>query len=102
MANMLIGKIHRTHILDTYQEMQENGTGNGSRILIHKVLNAMFNYGESEDMVRRNYAKECMKELGIYNNKRDAWTMEQQKCFPDFVETSQELSWYCKKILKRY
>ena len=47
MANMPIGKICRTHILDTYQAMQENGAGNGSIILLHKVLNAMFNYAES-------------------------------------------------------
>ena len=78
MANMPIGKIRRTHVLDTYQAMQENGAGNGSIILLHKVLNAMFNYAESEDMVRRNYAKGCTKELGIYSNKRDALTMEQQ------------------------
>ena len=94
MANMPIGKIRRTHILDTYQAMQENGAGNGSIILLHKVLNAMFNYAESEDMVRRNYAKGCTKELGIYSNKRDALTMEQQKEFLDFLENRQELSWY--------
>lgn len=56
MANMPIGKIRKTHILDTDQQMQVNGVGNGSIILLHKVLNAMFNYAESEDMVRRNYA----------------------------------------------
>ncbi|MDE5781987.1 MAG: hypothetical protein K2I03_11040 [Lachnospiraceae bacterium] len=50
--------------------MQANGVGNGSIILLHKVLNAMFNYAESEDMVRKNYAKGCTKELRIYNNKR--------------------------------
>ena len=50
---------------------QADGVGNGSIILLHKVLNAMFNYAESEDMVRRNYAKGCTRELGIYNNKRE-------------------------------
>lgn len=94
MANMPIGKIRKTHILDTYQEMQANGVGNGSIILIHKVLNAMFNYAESEDMVRRNYVKGCTKELGIYTNKRDALTIKQQEEFLEFVKNSPELSWY--------
>ena len=94
MAQMPIEKIRRTHILDTYQEMQKNGTGNGSIILIHKVLNAMFNYAESEDMIRRNYARGCTKELGIYNSKRNALTIEQQEAFLDFVENSPELKWY--------
>lgn len=48
MANMPIGKIRKTHILDTYQQMQANGVGNGSIILLHKVLNTMFNYAEFE------------------------------------------------------
>lgn len=94
MASMPIGKIRKTHILDTYQQMQVNGVGNGSIILLHKVLNAMFNYAESEDMVRKNYAKGCTKELGIYNNKREALTIEQQEDFLELVEHSQELSWY--------
>lgn len=94
MARMPIGKIRKTHILYTYQQMQANGVGNGSIILLHKVLNAMFNYAESEDMVRKNYAKGCTKELGIYNNKREALTIEQQEDFLKFVEHSQELSWY--------
>lgn len=72
---MPIGKIRKTHILDTYQQMQTNGVGNGSIILLHKVLNAMFNYAESEDMVRRNYTKGCTKESRIYNNKREALTI---------------------------
>lgn len=58
MINMPIGKIHRTHILDIYQE---NGVGNDSNILIHKVLNAMFNYAASEEMIRCNYAKGCKR-----------------------------------------
>lgn len=66
MANIPIGKICKTHILDTYHQMQKNGVGNGSIILLHKVLNAIFNYAEFEDMVRRNYAKGYTKELGIW------------------------------------
>lgn len=94
MVNMPIGKIRKTHILDTYQQMQANGVGNGSIILLYKVLNAMFNYAESEDMVRRNYVKGCTKEREIYNNKREVLTIEQQKDFLELVEHSQELSWY--------
>ena len=53
----------------------------------------MFSYAESEDMVRKNYAKGCTKELGIYN-KREALTIEQQEDFLELVEHSQKLSWY--------
>lgn len=94
IAVMPIWEIRRTHILDAYQEMQDNGVGNGSIILIHKILNAMFNYAESEDMVRRNYAKGCTKELGIYNRKRESLTIEQQENFLEFIRNSPNLGWY--------
>lgn len=57
--------------------MLEDGVGNGSITLMHKVLSAMFNHALSEDYIRRNYAHGCTKELGIYNNKRDALTQAQ-------------------------
>lgn len=52
------------------------------------------NYANSEDMVRRNYAKGCTKELGIYNNMWEALTIEQWEDFLELVEHSQESSWY--------
>lgn len=94
LALMPIDTIRKTHILDAYQEMQENGVGNGSIILIHKVMNAMFNYAESEDMVRRNYVRGCTKELGIYNNKREALTQEQQSNLLAFIRDSEEFGIY--------
>ncbi len=36
---------------------------------------AMFNHAVSEDYIRRNYAHGSTKELGIYNNKREALTL---------------------------
>ncbi len=68
-AGMSIQAVRKTHILDCYQEMQEDGVGNGSITLIHKVLPAMFNHAVSEDYIRRNYAYGCTKELDNYNNK---------------------------------
>lgn len=35
--------------------MQANRVGNGGILLLRKVLNVIFCYAESEDMVRRNY-----------------------------------------------
>ncbi len=43
-AGMQIQAARRTHILDCYQEMTEDGIGNGSITLIHKVLSAMLNH----------------------------------------------------------
>ena len=46
-ANMQIQAVRKTHILDCYQEMLEDGVGNGSITLMHKVLSAMFNHALS-------------------------------------------------------
>lgn len=93
-ANMQIQAVRKTHILDCYQEMLEDGVGNGSITLMHKVLSAMFNHALSEDYIRRNYAHGCTKELGIYNNKRDALTQAQQAEFLRFIRKSKEYSPY--------
>lgn len=93
-ANMQIQAVRKTHILDCYQEMLEDGVGNGSIILMHKVLSAMFNYAVSEDYIRRNYAHGCTKDLGIYNNKRDALTQIQQETFLRFIRESDEYGAY--------
>ena len=93
-ANMQIRAVRKTHILDCYQEMLEDGVGNGSITLMHKVLSAMFNHALSEDYIRRNYAHGCTKELGIYNNKRDALTQLQQEKFLQFISESREYNAY--------
>ena len=93
-ANMQIRAVRKTHILDCYQEMLEDGVGNGSITLMHKVLSAMFNHALSEDYIRRNYAHGCTKELGIYNNKRDALTQLQQEKFLKFISESSEYNAY--------
>lgn len=93
-ANMQIQAVRKTHILDCYQEMLEDGVGNGSITLMHKVLSAMFNHALSEDYIRRNYAHGCTKELGIYNNKRDALTQLQQEKFLQFISESSEYNAY--------
>ena len=54
----------------------------------------MFNHAVSEDYIRRNYAHGCTKELGIYNNKRDALTQAQQVEFLNFIRESKEYSPY--------
>lgn len=71
MINMPIGRNRKIHILDIYRQMQVNGVGSGNIVLLHKVLNTMFNYAESEDMVRHNYSKGCTKKMEIYNTKRE-------------------------------
>lgn len=43
----------------------EDGIGNGSITLTHKVLSAMFNHGVSEDYIRRNYAYGFTKTKGM-------------------------------------
>lgn len=93
-AGMQIQAVRKTHILDCYQEMLEDSVGNGSITLIHKVLSAMFNHAVSEDYIRRNYAHGCTKELGIYNNKRDALTQAQQVEFLYFIKDNKEYSPY--------
>ncbi len=62
-AGIPIQVVRKTHILDCYQEMQEDGVGNASITLIHKVLSSMFNHAVSEDYIRRNYA-ESIKSCG--------------------------------------
>lgn len=93
-ANMQIQAVRKTHILDCYQEMMVDGVGNGSITLIHKVLSAMFNHALSEDYIRMNYTHGCTKELGIYNNKRDALTRIQQEKFLQFIRESSEYNAY--------
>ena len=74
--------------------MLEDGVGNGSITLMYKVLSAMFNHTLSEDYIRRNYAHGWTKELGIYNNKRDALIQLQQEKFLRFICESSEYNAY--------
>lgn len=93
-ANMEISLLRRHHFINLYQDMINDGVGNGSIVLLHKNICSILNYAANEDYIRKNYAKGCVKEMGICNNQRDALTIIEQREFLSFVAGSKYRSLY--------
>lgn len=85
VANFQIKDLRRNHFINMYQDMLDENVGNGSITLLHKNITAILNYAVNEDYIVKNYAKGCIRELDIYNNKREALTIEEQTEFLKFV-----------------
>lgn len=87
-VNIPINSLRKHHFITMYQDMQDDYVGNGNIILLGKVICAVLNYAASEDFIRKNYAKGCIKELGIRSNAREALTLEEQGVFLKYVASS--------------
>ncbi|MBS5932405.1 MAG: site-specific integrase [Clostridiales bacterium] len=93
-ANLSIVDLRRNHFITMYQDMIDAGVGNGSVTLIHKNVTAILNYAVLEDYIIKNYAKGCIKELDVCNNKREALTIDEQTEFLKFVLSSKRFRCY--------
>lgn len=93
-SNIQIFDLRRNHFITMYQDMLDDGVGNGSISLIHKNITAVLNYAVMEDYIIKNYAKGCIRELDIYNNKREALTIDEQTEFLKFVLSNKRFQRY--------
>lgn len=89
-ANMSISVLRKHNFLKMYQDMLEDGGKKGSIILMYKVTNAILNFAMEEDYIKKNYAKGCMKELGLYSGERAALSVEEQNAFLCYVASHEK------------
>lgn len=82
-----IKALRRHHFVELYTEMQEEECGNGTIILIGKIITAMMNFACEEDYLRKNYAVGVVRKLGIYSKERYALTIEEQFNFMRYILT---------------
>lgn len=94
ISNIQILDLRRNHFITMYQDMLDDGVGNGSICLIHKNITAVLNYAVMEDYIIKNYAKGCIRELDIYNNKREALTIDEQTEFLKFIISNKRFRCY--------
>lgn len=88
-SNTEIRSLRKHHFIKLYTSMQNDGCGNGTIIFISKIINSLLNYACTEDYIRKNYAKGCMKDLEIFNEEREALTIKEQNTFLKYVASSE-------------
>ena len=86
--------LRKHHFLKLFSDLINDECGNGSIILLSKIINAILNYACNEDYIRRNYAKGCVRELGIRNNKRISLTLKEQLTFLKYVLSNKKYQDY--------
>lgn len=69
-----------------YKEMHEKGYSNGTIKVVHKFINGSLNMAFEDDLIRRNYAENCINPYK-HTNKRLALTKEQTNKFLTTAES---------------
>ncbi len=82
-----IKMLRKYHFVEMYREMQEDECGNGTIILIGKIINALLNFACEEDYIRKNYAVGIVRSLKIFSQERFSLTLEEQYNFMKFILT---------------
>lgn len=82
-----IKMLRKYHFVEMYREMQEDECGNGTIILIGKIINALLNFACEEDYIRKNYTVGIVRSLKIFSQERFSLTLEEQYNFMKFILT---------------
>ena len=89
-----ISILRKHHFLKLFSDLINDGCGNGAITLLSKIINAILNYACDEDYIRKNYAKGCVRELGVRNNKRISLTQKEQLTFLKYVLSNKKYQDY--------
>lgn len=91
-GKMKIVKVKRTDVRSFYNGLKDNKFLKVSTIdTIHNVLHQVLDLAVDDDYIRYNPASKALKELktaGVRGGKKKALTLEEQKLFEDFLNTS--------------
>lgn len=92
VASKWIGKkkisaIVKSDISRFYKELHDNGFSNGTIKCIHKYISGALNMAYEDDLIRRNYAYNCIEPY-METEKKDGLTKKQTD---DFLTTAEEM-----------
>lgn len=82
VKNTWIGKkkikdLVKTDIVIFYQEKSKTGLSNGTIKCIHKYINGVLNMAYEDDLIRKNYATQCIEPYMEIENKRHSLSKEE-------------------------
>lgn len=85
LGKMRIIDIKRSHLIQFYEELQENDISYGTITFFNKVFSAVFNMAINEDIIMKNPTRKVMDEIEGMQNCRCALSVAQQKEFLNFL-----------------
>lgn len=82
-----ISTIVKSDVAKFYKELSENGLSNGTIKCVHKYISGALNMAYEDDLIRRNYAYNCIEPY-METEKKDGLTKKQTD---DFLTTAEEM-----------
>lgn len=82
-----IKQIVKSDIVKFYKELSDSGLSNGSIKCVHKYISCSLNMAFEDDMIRRNYAENCIEPY-LKIEPRSSLTKEETAKFLDAAENS--------------
>ena len=96
-----IKMINKNDVLNIYEEMAEADLSNGTIHNVHNnVLFPALEYALDNDWIRKNPAKDCLREYPYDPvNRREALTLDEQKRFIEFLSKDNVYSKYLPLVI---
>lgn len=82
-----ISTIVKSDVSKFYKELSESGLSNGTIKCVHKYISGALNMAYEDDLIRRNYAYNCIEPY-METEKKDGLTKKQTD---DFLTTAEEM-----------
>ncbi len=95
---MKIKNIKSAHIRKLYAALTEKGFSEGTIKSIHMLISSAFDLAVDSDMIRKNPAKNCSKDISGGKRKREALTRIEQNELMSFLEGDRTYSNYSSLI----
>ncbi len=88
IGNMKVSQIKQLHIRSFYAGLLKQGYAENTVRLCHNLIHPALELAVDSDILRKNPAKNCSKDIRGTKKEKEAMTRSQQTAFLDFAENS--------------
>ncbi|SET22262.1 site-specific integrase [Enterocloster clostridioformis] len=99
VGNMKLPDIRKIDIMKLYASYQEKGLSINSIKYIDVIISQTLMFAVDSDIIRKNPARNCIKEFSGDENVKYSLTQEQQKKFVDYISSSRVYAIHLPMIL---
>ena len=87
-GNMKVVQVRPSHVKALYSKMSRQGYSRSTIKIIHDLIYPAFGMAVEDDIIRKNPAKDTLRDYGEDPKEKEALTIEEQEAFFKFVAES--------------
>ena len=98
LGNMKLTQIKQLHIRKFYSDLAKKGLAANTIKLYHSLINPALELAVNSDIIRKNPAKNCKKDISGTKRERKSMTLAEQERLLNFIKESKTYSIYYPMI----